>query len=79
MFLFELKQKLSKVPPDHTEGRFAFFRRPELDRLALPQTDRERIWPLFWEHRGGFFAAHCRCGAEGKNEWVVEESITAPK
>ena len=74
MFLFEVKRKLSQLPPEHAEGRFGFFTRAELDSLPLPQTDREQIWPLFWKHRGGFFAAHCRCGDNG-NQWTVEESI----
>jgi len=74
MFLFEVKRKLEKVPPPIREGRFAFFPRNALRKLALPQTDRERIWPWFWRHRGGFFAAHCRSHPNGPNEWVLEES-----
>lgn len=74
MFLFEVKPKLKALPPAHREGRFQFFRREALAGLKLPQTDRERIWPWFWEHRGGFFAAHCRCHADGNNEWRLEES-----
>jgi len=74
MFLFELKPRLTKLPPPHREGRFQFFTRQELTGLKLPQTDRERIWPWFWQYRGGFFAAHCHCQAEGHNEWTLEES-----
>jgi 8-oxo-dGTP diphosphatase len=61
MFLFEVLPRLQVLPPPHREGRFAFFQRHELDSLRLPATDREQIWPLFWKHRGGFFAAHCHC------------------
>ena len=75
MFLFELKPKLRALPLDHMEGRFAFFSRTALDSLRLPQTDREKIWPLFWQHRGGFFAAHCHCQKDGRNLWTIEESI----
>ncbi|HEY5914389.1 MAG TPA: NUDIX hydrolase [Verrucomicrobiae bacterium] len=75
MFLFEVKLKLTRVPPDHREGRFQFFRREELQRLKLPQTDRDSIWPWFWQYRGGFFAAHCRCGADGTYEWKLEEGL----
>ncbi|MEW6307006.1 MAG: NUDIX domain-containing protein [Verrucomicrobiota bacterium] len=75
MFLFEVKPRLNAAPEPHDEGRFQFFARRELDYLALPQTDRERIWPLFWEHRGGFFAAHCHCHADGRNDWTVEEAM----
>jgi 8-oxo-dGTP diphosphatase len=75
MFLFEVKVKLATLPPPHREGRFQFFSRDQLKALRLPQTDAEQIWPWFWQHRGHFFAAHCRCRPDGKNEWTLEESI----
>jgi 8-oxo-dGTP diphosphatase len=74
MFLFEVKPKLKSLPPRHREGTFAFFPASELARLPLPKTDVEQIWPLFWKHRGGFFAAHCHCASNGKYEWFIEES-----
>jgi 8-oxo-dGTP diphosphatase len=77
MFLFEMKPRLEKAPPPHREGRFQFFPRAALDGLKLPQTDREQIWPWFWQFRGGFFAAHCHCEAQGENHWVLEESWQA--
>lgn len=77
MFLFEVKPRLEKLPADHREGSFQFFRREALGALNLPPTDGERIWPWFWEHRGGFFAAHCHCQADGKNVWTLEDSRKA--
>lgn len=74
MFLFEVKSRLTTIPPPMREGRFEFFTRESLTRLKLPQTDREQVWPLFWQHRGGFFAAHCHCHASGDNNWIIEES-----
>jgi 8-oxo-dGTP diphosphatase len=74
MFLFEVKTRLRDLPPPHTEGRFAFFPRPQLDTLKMPVTDLEQIWPLVWKHRGGFFAAHCRTAPGAANEWTLEES-----
>jgi 8-oxo-dGTP diphosphatase len=74
MFLFEVTTRLTELPAEHREGRFEFFSRDALPRLKVPQTDLEQIWPWFWQHRGGFFAAHCRCTANGKNEWTLEES-----
>jgi len=79
MFLFEIKPRFESLPPPHREGRFAFFSRTDLDSLPLPQTDRERLWPLFWEHRGGFFATHCHCSSGGTNVWTLEESSPARK
>jgi 8-oxo-dGTP diphosphatase len=75
MFLFEVWPRLKKLPKPNREGHFAFFRTDKLFSLKLPQTDRERIWPLFWKHRAGFFAAHCHCDADGRNEWRLEESV----
>jgi 8-oxo-dGTP diphosphatase len=78
MFLFEVKPRLRELPPVHREGRFHFFARTALDSLALPETDREQIWPLFWKHRDGFFAAHCHCLADARNQWLVEQSSPRP-
>jgi 8-oxo-dGTP diphosphatase len=74
MFLFEVKTILTALPQPHAEGEFGFFTRAALANLNVPQTDREQIWPLFWRHRGGFFAVHCHCHADGHNEWTLEES-----
>jgi 8-oxo-dGTP diphosphatase len=75
MFLFEVKPRLSCLPPPCNEGRFSFFKREALGGLRIPDTDRESIWPWFWQHRGGFFAAHCHCVQDGRNEWRLEESL----
>jgi 8-oxo-dGTP diphosphatase len=75
MFLFEVKPRLKEVPPPHPEGKFAFFAKEDLGSLRLPVTDIEQIWPLFWRHRGGFFAAHCRTDPGQPNHWTIEESI----
>ena len=75
MFLFEVTPRLRALPPPINEGRFEFFSRAALDTLPLPDTDREQIWPLFWKHRRGFFAAHCHCRADGRKEWTVEEAV----
>jgi len=74
MFLFEVRPRLNLLPPAHREGRFEFFPADQLAGLALPRTDCDQIWPLFWKHRGGFFAAHCRCHPDGHFDWTVEES-----
>ncbi len=74
MFLFEVKPRLRRLPPPHREGEFAFFDAAALPSLPIPRTDAEQIWPLFWRHRGGFFAAHCRCLPGGAHRWQVEES-----
>ena len=77
MFLFEIKPRLQAVPPDHREGCFRFFDRAALLALPnIPRTDRERIWPWFWQFRGGFFAAHCHWNSAGADDWELEETWT---
>lgn len=78
MFLFELRFRLEGLPRPHEEGEFGFHRRGALEALALPRTDRERIWPLFWDHRGGFFVAHCRCVQGLPDAWTLLESRREP-
>lgn len=75
MFLFEVKPRMKQLPPDHREGRFRFFHREAVEKLALPSTDRDQIWPLFWRHRGGFFSAFCRCLGGSGYRWEIEEAI----
>jgi len=77
MFLFEVQVKLTRLPPVHAEGRFKFFPREQILAQKIPQTDREKIWPWFWQFRGGFFAAHCHCYADGRNEWTLEQACGA--
>jgi 8-oxo-dGTP diphosphatase len=79
MFLFEVIPRLEKVPPPIREGEFRFFDAAEIPALNIPQTDSEQIWPLFWRHRGGFFAAHCHCLGDGSNRWTLEESTIREK
>lgn len=77
MFLFEVRCRLKTLPPPHREGCFQFFPHAAVRSLKVPETDRESIWPWFWQHRGGFFAAHCHCHADGRNVWTLEQSNPA--
>lgn len=79
MFLFEVRLQLTTLPAPHAEGRFEFFPPRAIENLRIPQTDRDYIWPLFWKHRDGFFAAHCHCHSDGRNDWMVEESCPLPQ
>lgn len=74
MFLFEVLPRLQQEPPPHREGVFRFFSRTSLSSLPIPHTDSEQIWPLFWRHRGGFFAAHCCCQKGSPDQWLLEQS-----
>lgn len=75
MFLFEAGRRLRVTPPAGPEGEFAFVGRDELEALALPATDCLYLWPMFWKHRGGFFAGHIRCDGPDSFHWTLEESL----
>jgi 8-oxo-dGTP diphosphatase len=79
LFLFEVKKKLTTLPAVHREGRFQFFPRAALAQLNIPRSDLECIWPWFWQHRGGFFAAHYHCYDGERYDWTMEESRPASK
>ena len=74
IFLFEVLPHLAKLPPPCPEGRFGFFDNTEMAGLDVPRTDREKLWPLFQQHRGGFFSGHCHCLEGDDFEWTTEES-----
>ncbi len=73
LFLFECLPRLTELPASIDEGDFGFFSRNQIQNLAIPVTDREQIWPLFWKYRAGFFAAHCQCTPNG-NRWALEQA-----
>ncbi len=75
IFLFEIKPRLLKLPKPCDEGEFKFFTAKEIDKLDIPRTDREQIWPLFQKHRGGFFSGHFHCLVGDKFDWALEESV----
>ena len=76
MFLFEVAAAPGSDCPRPTAKAISLSSPPRKSpRFPIPQTDAEQIWPLFWRHRGGFFAAHCHCLANGRNRWTLEESF----
>ena len=77
MFLYEVTRPVSVANMSFDEGELAWFTRDEIAGLNLPESDREVIWPAFWRHRGGFFAAHLDCG-DGPMTWRMEQSHPAP-
>jgi len=73
MFMFELKPRLDALPPPHPEGIFQFVPIAEVLQQPVPATDRDILWPLFLEHRGGFFAGSIVCHSDGGVVWAAEE------
>ena len=75
MFLFRCKIPLTAQPPDIAEGKFGFFSRAQIDTIALPETDRNALWPIYDRYRDRFVALKADC-APGKPVLVEVEEIT---
>lgn len=76
MFLYEVTRPVVVTRTSFDEGLLEWHAPAAISGLPIPDTDRQVIWPLFWKHRGGFFAAHIHCRG-GQLEWRVEQSSMA--
>jgi 8-oxo-dGTP diphosphatase len=61
MFLFRCKQPIAGLPPDITEGRFAFYSRAAIRDLPIPETDKSALWPIYDQYRDSFVALKADC------------------
>jgi len=78
MFLFNCLKPIRALPPEIDEGQFAFFSREEIDRVAIPPTDRTLVWPVFDSHGKSFLAYRAQCDGNGMAIRTDEESMLAP-
>ncbi|HRI82564.1 MAG TPA: NUDIX domain-containing protein [Opitutaceae bacterium] len=77
MFLFRCRRPIPALPPAIGEGRFGFFSRTAIDSLAIPETDRNALWPIYDRFRDRFVALKADC-APGQPVRVEIEEITPP-
>lgn len=65
IFLFECTRPVRPDEIAHVEfdeGRLEWVHGDDVERLPIPPTDREIMWPLVRAHRGGFFCVDIDCG-----------------
>ena len=77
MFLYEALGPVSVTPQRIAEGALEWHPPAAVPDLAIPETDRRVIWPLFWRFRGSFFAAHVDCTGP-ELSWRLEQPVTEP-
>jgi 8-oxo-dGTP diphosphatase len=77
MFLFRCKTPIDKLPPDITEGKFAFHGREAIRHLAIPETDQAALWPIFDQYRDGFVSLRADCSVSPIK--ITVEQIVSPK
>jgi len=61
MFLFRCKKPIDRLPADIAEGAFAFFSRDQIRDLAIPETDKAALWPIYDQYRDSFVALKADC------------------
>lgn len=77
IFLFEVARPIRHAEisaMDFDEGVLEWIPAEEVIRLEIPYTDREVMWPLVRQHRGGFFMVHIDCSVQPM-QWRVQESV----
>ena len=78
MFLFDCRKSLDGLPEPIEEGEFAFFERPAIDGLPIPETDRRALWTAYDRYRNGFIAMRADCHPDQKLDILIEE-CTLPR
>jgi len=78
LFLFRCDRPLNRLPDTMDEGRFGFFSRDEVERLPLPETDREALWRIYDQHRHDFIALRADCSPGQPLDLVVEQITPTP-
>ena len=77
MFLFRSKTPIEALPPDITEGKFAFWSREAIKTLAIPETDQAALWPIFDKYRDGFVSLRADCSVS-PIKITIEQIVSVP-
>ena len=75
IFLFEATRAIraGEIPhAEFDEGRLEWHSVDAVESLAIPQTDREVMWPNVRKHKGGFFMVHIDCSKDPMQPRVCE-------
>jgi 8-oxo-dGTP diphosphatase len=73
MFLFDCRIPLRRLPPDISEGSFAFFPQHRILDLPIPDTDRTALWDVYFRCRNGFVALAADCTPGQPVRFVSDE------
>lgn len=79
IFLYEVTRPIDVseiISMEIDEGSLEWVAVDDVESKNIPNTDREIIWPLVKQHRGGFFAVDIDCSATPFT-WKVKEEWKA--
>ena len=77
MFLFEVERVVQHdeiALMDFDEGQLEWVPVDQVERLAIPETDRRIMWPLVQRNRRKFFSVHIDCAGDDLT-WCVTEGL----
>ena len=77
MFLYEVRRPVEVHRMEFREGRLEWHSFDSIDKLPIPRTDRDVIFPLLRRFRGRFFHAHIDC-RDGRCDWRLEHPTAVP-
>jgi 8-oxo-dGTP diphosphatase len=78
IFLFECTRPDEIAHSDFDEGRLEWVRGDDVEKLPIPPTDREILWPQVRAHRGGFFVVDIDCSTTPMTHWLRESIKSVP-
>jgi len=78
MFLFTCRLPLSGLPPTIDEGHFGWFSREEINQIAVPESDKTLLWPIYDQHHRGFISYRAECHPDKPLEMIIEETQDKP-
>jgi len=75
MFLFDCQKPIEGKPASFEEGNFDFFPEKDIPDIKVPETDKEALWPLYFQKRKGFCCLRATCSPGHKLDLIPEETI----
>jgi 8-oxo-dGTP diphosphatase len=79
MFLFDCRKRMTGLPPPMEEGAFAFHDPASIMSLAIPETDRRYLWPIWFDKRAGFTSIRIDCRKDPPDGFVEEWQSSATR
>lgn len=67
MFLFDCLVCIDHTPKDIEEGTFGFYSREEIDKLAIPPSDHQLVWPYYDRREEGIWGIKADCSTNFVN------------
>jgi 8-oxo-dGTP diphosphatase len=72
MFLFDCKKVIKHVPKDIEEGVFRFYPRQAIEKLQVPPSDHQLVWPFFDQRSEGFWGIRADCRSSNSPNLTIE-------